>query len=61
MSENTIDVLLFYGEHFYGFSVSDLWIGRKKNIHRATNISRYTGHGYIEVLFGIYCKGMFCV
>ena len=28
--KNTIDLLLFYGEHFYGFSESDLRKRRKK-------------------------------
>ena len=24
--KNTIDLLLFYGEHFYGFSESEFWM-----------------------------------
>ena len=31
--KNTIDLLLFYGEHFYGSLVSDLWKPRKKTYH----------------------------
>ena len=31
--KNTMDLLLFYGEYFYGFSESDLRKRRKKNIH----------------------------
>ena len=44
--------LLFYGEHFYGFSENDSWKHEfKRNIHCTTNISIYTGHRHFEVLW----------
>ena len=36
--KNTIDLLLFYGEHFYGFSESDL----RKRWKKETFISQQT-------------------
>ena len=53
--KNTIDLLLFYGEHFYGFSGTDLWKRRKKTFIsqqaylylRVTDILKFH-----EVLFG---------
>ena len=60
----TIDLLLFYGEHFYGFSGSDLRKRRKNNIHFTTNISIYIRVTdilkFYEVLFCTYFKGLFC-
>ena len=38
--KNTMDQLLFYKEHFYGFSESDLWKHRKKT-HSFHNIHIY--------------------
>ena len=62
--KNTIDLLLFYGEHFYGFSESDLRKRRKNNIHFTTNISIYIRVTdilkFYEVLFCTYFKGLFC-
>ena len=49
--KNTIDLSLFYGEHFYGFLESDLWKRWKKNIHFTADISLYTGHRHFEVLW----------
>ena len=49
--ENTIDLLLFYGEHFYGFLEKDLWKCQEKNIQFTTNISIYKGHRHSEVLW----------
>ena len=47
-----MDLLLFYGEHFYGFSKSDLWKRqKKKNILFTTNTSVYMGHRHFEVLW----------
>ena len=40
--KNTVDLLLFYGEYFYGCLESDLG-KEKRNIHFITNISIYTG------------------
>ena len=34
--KNTIDLLLIYREHFYGFSERDLWKRWKKNIYFTT-------------------------
>ena len=48
--KNIIDVLLFCGEHFYGFLEGDLWKRWKKKKHFTTNISIYTGHKHFEVL-----------
>ena len=62
--KNTIDLLLFYGENFYGFSESDLRKRRKKNIHFITNIYLYTVTAifkFYEVLFCTYCKRLFCL
>ena len=50
--KNTIDLLLFYREHFYGFWESDLRKCRKK-IHFTTNMSICMGHKifkFFEVL-----------
>ena len=48
--KNTIDLLLFYGEHFYGFLEIDLWKHReKKFISKQTSI--YMGHIHFEVLW----------
>ena len=44
--KNTIDLLLFYGEHFYGFSKSDLWKRRNKK-----KLSFYNKH--FEVLWSL--------
>ena len=52
--KNTVDLLLLYGEHFYGFSKSDLWKLREKNIHFTRNISIYTGYRYFEVLWSLW-------
>ena len=61
--KNTIDLWLFYGEHFYGFSESD------ENIKKIPFISQQT-YLYIqlmdilkfyEVLFCTYFKGFFCL
>ena len=62
--KNTIDLSLFYGEHFYGFLESDLWKRWKKTFilqqtHlyiQATDILKF-----YEVLFCTYCKGLFCL
>ena len=48
--KNTIDLLLFYKEHFHGFPESDLW-KCQKNIHFTTNISIYTGDRHFKVLW----------
>ena len=62
--KNTVDPSLFCGEHFYGFSESDLWKHWKK-----TFISKQT-YLYIqfteilklfEVLFCSYFKGWLCL
>ena len=42
--KNTIDLLLFYEEHFYGLLEGDLWKHQEKNIH-------FTGHKHFEVLW----------
>ena len=58
--KNLIDLLVFYGEHFYGFSESDLWKRWKKK-HFIKNISIYTvtdNFNFCEVLFCTYCKGL---
>ena len=49
--KNTIDLLLFYREHVYGFWESDLWklLKKKKTFHN--NIPIYTGHRNFEVLW----------
>ena len=60
--QNTIDLLLFYGEHFYRFSESDLRIRQKKTFIsqqtylyiQATDILKF-----YEVLFRTYFKGLF--
>ena len=40
--KNTIDIFLFYGEHFSGFSERDFWkFWKKKHIHFTTNIYIY--------------------
>ena len=60
--KNTIDLLLFYEEHFYGFSESDLWKHWKKPIYFLTNISIYRVTDtlkFYEVSFFTYCKGFF--
>ena len=60
--KNTINLLLFYGEHFYGFLESDSWNCQEKNIDFTTNISINMGHKHFEVLwsfFCTYCKGLF--
>ena len=57
--KNTIDLLLFYGEHLYGFLESDLWKCWKKNIHFTKNISIYESQTiwqFYDVLFCTYCK-----
>ena len=63
--KNTIDLLLIYREHFYGFSERDLWKRWKKKhlFHnsrylyiRVTDILKF-----YEVLFCTYCKGLFCL
>ena len=46
-----MDLLVFYGEHFYEFSKSDLWKRREKKIHFTKNISVYTGYRHFEVLW----------
>ena len=61
--KNAIDLLLFYGEHCYGFSESDF-----KNIEKNPFISQQTsinkGHRHFEVLwsfiFCTYFKGLLC-
>ena len=59
--KNIIALLLFHGEHFYGFSESD-YENVKKIIHFATKISiySYTGNRYFwsfMTFFCTYCKG----
>ena len=54
--KSTIYLLLFYREHFHGFSESDLWKCRKKKtfISQQTYQYRpftYTGHWHFEVLW----------
>ena len=49
--KNTIDLLLFYGEHFYGFSESDLW-KRQKEKHSFHNKHIYIySQKHFEVLW----------
>ena len=60
LKNTSLDLLLFYGEHFYGFLKSDLWKRRNK----ITNISVYTVTDilkFYEVLFCTYVKGLFCL
>ena len=47
--KNIVDLLLFYGEHYYGFLGSDLRKKSEKNIHFTIIISIYTGHRHFEV------------
>ena len=62
--KNTMDLLLFYRKHFYGFLESDLWKHWKKNpilqqtylYMQVTDILKF-----YEVLFCIYFKGLFCL
>ena len=49
--KNTMDLLLFYRKHFYGFLESDLWKHWKKKSHFTTNISIHAGHRHFEVLW----------
>ena len=67
--KSTIYLLLFYREHFHGFSESDLWKCRKKK-HSFHNRHINIGHLHIqatdilkfyEFLFCTYCKGFFCL
>ena len=52
--KNTADLLLFYGEHFYGFSESDLWKRRKKK-HSLHNKHIYIySHRHFEVLWSYF-------
>ena len=58
--KNTIDLLLFYREHFYGFSMK---MSEKKFTsqqiylyRRVTDIFKFYG-----VLFCTYCKDLFCL
>ena len=49
--KNTIDLLLFYGEHFYRFLEIDLWkIEKKKHSFHNKHIYIY-GHRHFEVLW----------
>ena len=43
--KNTIDLLLFNGEHFYGFSESDLWKLWKKTF-TGPNLEYWSSVGY---------------
>ena len=62
--KNTMDLLLFYRKHFYGFLESDLWKHWKKTpilqqtylYMQVTDILKF-----YEVLFCIYFKGLFCL
>ena len=47
--KNIVDLLLFYGENYYGFLGSDLRKKSEKNIHFTIIISIYTGHRHFEV------------
>ena len=50
--KNTKDLLLFYGEHFYGFSESDLWKLQKDHSFHNKHIDIYRlGHRHFEVLW----------
>ena len=64
--KNTIYLLLFYGEHFYGFWESDFRKCReKKNTFISQQTYLYmqvTGISkFYEVLLCAYCKGLFCL
>ena len=45
--------MLFYEEHFYGFSEGNLWKRRKKTIHFTTYISICKGNRHSKVLWSI--------
>ena len=60
--KNTMDLLLFYGEHFYGFLEGDLWKHwRKTPILQETYLYMQVTDilKFYEVLFCIYFKGLF--
>ena len=53
---NTIDLLLFYREYFYGFLGSDLWKRQKKKTFISQHTSIYKVPRHFEVLwsFNLY-------
>ena len=55
--KNTIDLLLFYGEDFYGFS-EVIYQHAEQNIH-FTTLKFFDILKCYEVLFWTYCKGLF--
>ena len=63
--KNTVDLLLFYEEHFYGFSESDLWKRWKKTLFISQQTYLYTRVTdllkFYEVLFCTYFKGLLCL
>ena len=73
--KNTVDLLLFYGEHFYWFSEKDSSKSKKtqqkkqQQKNKKTLISQQTYLfmwvtdilKFYEVLFCSYCKDLFCL